>query len=204
MRSEAETRARDVLRRHSGFARTHDFEKVGIKRWVLSDLVHAGTLERVKRGLYRLPAKPATNYASLLEACMAVPRGIVCLLSALAYYDLATHNPWRISLAVENKAKVVIPPALPIELHFLTKRYYEMGVTTVETPAGKIRIYDREKTVCDCLRFRNRIGLDVALEGLRNYLRARDRDIEKLLRYAAACGVESLVRRYLEAMLSCE
>ncbi len=202
--SNAETRARDVLRRHSGFARTRDFESVGIKRWLLSDLVAAGAIEKVKRGLYRLPERPATNYASLIEASMAVPRGIVCLLSALAYYDLTTHNPWRVSLAVENKAKVVLPPALPIELHYFTRRYYEMGVTTVGTPAGKIRIYDREKTVCDCLRFRNRIGLDVALEGLRNYLKARDRDIDRLLRYAAACRAESLVRRYLEAMLSCE
>ena len=161
-------RALAVLRRYAGFAWTRDFEEAGVGRWVLPDLVRAGIIERVRHGLYRLPDAPALDHRDMAEACAAVPRGVVFLLSALSYYDLTTYNPWRVSLAVQSKAKVVLPQSPPIELHYLRPQYHELGVVTRDLPAGRIRIYDREKTVCDCLRYRNRIGLDIALEGLKN------------------------------------
>ena len=197
----SQKRALAVLRQHIGFARTRDFEQAGVGRWVLSALVKAGVIERVRHGLYRLPDAPALDHRDMVEACAAVPRGVVFLLSALSYYDLTTYNTWRVSLAVQSKAKVVLPQSPPIELHYLRPQYYELGVITLDLPAGRIRIYDREKTVCDCLRYRNRIGLDLALEGLKNYLRSPDRNTDKLLRYARLCRIEQLLRRYLEAML---
>jgi len=197
----SQKRALAVLRRHIGFARTRDFEQAGVGRWVLSALVKAGVIERVRHGLYRLPDVPALDHRDMVEACAAVPRGVVFLLSALSYYDLTTYSPWRVSLAVQSKTKVVLPQSPPIELHYLSPQYYELGVITLDLPAGKIQIYDREKTVCDCLRYRNRIGLDLALEGLKNYLRSPNRNTDKLLRYARLCRIEQLLRRYLEAML---
>ncbi len=194
-------RVQEILRQKSGLARTRDFERAGIGRWVLHRLVNAGLIERVKSGLYRLPDMPAADHRDLAEACAAVPQGVVFLLSALAYHGLTTHNPWRVSLAVPNKVKVVLPSSFPIKLHFLTRPYYELGMETANTPAGEIRVYNREKTVCDCLHYRNRVGLDMALEGLRTYLGSRDRNVQLLLTYAAQCRVERLLRAYLEAML---
>ncbi|NPV81099.1 MAG: Abortive infection protein AbiEi [Firmicutes bacterium] len=197
----SQKRAVAVLRQHAGFAQTRDFEQAGVGRWVLPDLVRAGVIERVRHGFYRLPDVPALDHRDMVEACAMVPHGVVFLLSALSYYDLTTYNPWRVSLAVGSKAKVVLPQSPPIELHYLKSQYHELGAVVLELPAGRIRIYDREKTVCDCLRYRNRIGLDITLEGLKNYLKSPYRNIDKLLRYAGQCRIEHILLRYLEAML---
>jgi len=192
--------AEEVLRRHSGLARTRDFEEAGIGRWRLSDLITVGLIERVRHGLYRAMDMPATTDMELVQACTSVPHGVVFLASALIHYGLTTFSPGRIWLAVEQKDRVVLPEAPPIELHFLSRRYHQMGVDVLNTRGGQIRIYDREKTLCDCLRFRNQIGLDIGLESLRNYLGYRGASRDKLLRYAGQCRVEPLMRRYLEAM----
>lgn len=122
------------------------------------------------------------------------------LASALFYYGLTTYYPNKIWLAVRQKdrpRRLLYPP---IHLHYLSQKYHEMGVEVINTPGGPIRIYNREKTLCDSLRFWNKIGLDVALEALRNYLKSSEASRTRLLKYAKSCRIESTMRRYLEAM----
>ncbi|MGE5483829.1 MAG: type IV toxin-antitoxin system AbiEi family antitoxin domain-containing protein [Ignavibacteriales bacterium] len=200
MKSPIEADIQRVLRQRSGYARTRDFEIAGIGRWQLSRLCKAGAIERVRRGLYHMPDMPATNHRGLVEACMTVPGGVVFLLSALAYYDLTTFSPWQVQMAVSRRERGSALRIGTVRLHVLSERYYEPGVSVIRLPSGVIRIYDREKTLCDCIRYRNKIGLDLALEGLKNYLRLPDRNIDKLLGYGRVCRIEPLLRRYLEAL----
>lgn len=130
--------AEEVLRRHSGLARTRDFEEAGIGRWRLSDLITVGLIERVRHGLYRAMDMPATTDMELVQACTSVPHGVVFLASALIHYGLTTFSPGRIWLAVEQKDRVVLPEAPPIELHFLSRPYHQMGVDVLNTRGGQI------------------------------------------------------------------
>lgn len=125
---------------------------------------------------------------------------MIFLASALAYYRLTTFNPPKVWVAVEQKTKVVLPEAPPIQLHYLSRRYHQMGVNTVSADNAEIRIYNKEKTLCDCLRFRNEIGVDICLEALKDYLHSPEASIDRILRYPDRCQVEKLTRRYVEAM----
>ena len=191
----------EVLQRRSGLARTSDFEQAGIPRWRLSRLVNVGILERVRRGLYRAADLPMTPDLELVQVCAAIPHSVVFLASALFYYGLTTYYPNSVWLAVRQNDRPVHLVSPPIRLHFLTPKYHQMGVSQISTPSGRIRIYDREKTLCDCIRFRNKIGLDVAIEALRNYLKSPGASRDRILKYARLCRVESTMRRYLEAMI---
>ncbi len=144
---------------------------------------------------------PYSTNTELAQVCIAVPKGVIFLASALAYYQLTTFSPSKIWVAVEHKYKVVLPEVPAIQLHYLSQRYHQMGVTIVPAQDAEIRIYDREKTLCDCLRFRNQIGIDVCLEALKNYLRLPEAaSMDRLVRYADRCRVGELMRRYLEVM----
>lgn len=189
-----------VLQHNAGMARTRDFEDAGIGRWRLPGLISMGLIEKVGHGLYRSTATPYSANMELAQACIAVPKGVIFLASALAYYGLTTFNPPKIWVAVEHKTKVVLPEAPPIQLHYISRRYHQMGVNVVSADNAEIRIYNKEKTLCDCLRFRNEIGVDICLEALKSYLQSPEASIDRILRYADQCRVGELMRRYVEAM----
>ena len=193
--------AEQVLRKHAGFARTRDFEAAGLTRRYISELLESGMIERIRHGLYRAFEFPVSDGLDLVQACVAVPDGIIFLGTAIEYYSLSTYVSPKISVAVDRKAKVVLPDIPPIELHYLSPLYHQLGVELVSLPSGQARIYSKDKTVCDCFRFRNQIGLDVSLEALRNYLGSPDSSIDRLVDMARQCRVELLMRRYMEAMM---
>ena len=125
------TVAERVLEYNAGIARTSDFEYAGIGRWRIPDLVNAGLVERVRHGLYRSRTMPYSTDTELAQVCIAVPKGVIFLASALAYYRFTTFSPPKIWVAVEHKYKVVLPEVPPIQLHYLSQRYHQMGVTVV-------------------------------------------------------------------------
>ncbi|OGN83057.1 MAG: hypothetical protein A2082_06745 [Chloroflexi bacterium GWC2_70_10] len=190
-----------ALRSHGGWLRQREALDLGVHpRW-LSRLVEEGVIERVSKGLYRLPRAPETTYESFVDASRAVPGGVVCLLSALAYYELTTSNPSEIYLAIPRATwapKVDYPP---IRFFRFSPRMMDFGVETVRTRRGSFSIYDREKTICDSLRHRSIVGQDVVIEALRAYLRSpRIRNIDRLIKTARRCRVEKRIRPYLEAL----
>jgi len=190
-----------ALRSHGGWLRQREALDLGVHpRW-LSRLVEEGVIERVSKGLYRLPRAPETSYESFVDASRAVPGGVVCLLSALAYYELTTSNPSEIYLAIPRATwapKVDYPP---IRFFRFSPRMMDFGVETVRTRRGSFSIYDREKTICDSLRHRSIVGQDVVIEALRAYLRSpRIRNIDRLIKTARRCRVEKRIRPYLEAL----
>lgn len=192
------TRPSDLAAR--GVLRARDAEARGLARRELARLVQSGELERIGRGLY-VPAKARiTEHHSLVEAAARVPHGVVCLLSALRFHGIGTQNPHEVWLAIDVKAWKPVAHSPPLRIVRFSGIALTYGVEVHKLEGVEVRITSREKTVADCFKYRNKIGLDVALEALREYLRSRKRSIDQLTKAAEACRVARVMRPYLEAL----
>ena len=151
--------------------------------------------------IHETPSEPRLSTRAFIDAAHAVPGGVVCLLSALAYYELTTSNPSEIYLAIPHARwapKVDYPP---IRFFRFSPRMMDFGVQVVRESRGSFSIFEREKTICDSLRHRTVVGQDVVIEALRTYLRSpRIRNIDRLIDTARRCRVEKRIRPYLEAL----
>ena len=172
----------------------------GIHRQVLTRLVAEGRIERVARGVYRLPEQPITENHGLALATAAVPQGVICLLSALQYHGIGTQLPFEVWLALDRRAwrpRLAYPP---LRIVRYTGEALSAGVETHRMEGRPVKVYGAAKTVADCFKYRNKIGLDVALEALREGWRARRFTMDELDRYAVICRVQRVMRPYLEAL----
>jgi len=182
-----------------GVLRPRDLDAYGIPRIYLSRLCDHGRLQRVGRGLYVLPSADVSEHHTLAEACKRVPHGVVCLLSALRFHGLTTQSPFEVWLAIGSKVwrpKVDYPP---LRLFRFSARALEAGVEEHSIEGVSVRVYNPAKTVADCFKYRNKIGLDVALEALRDCRRQRKCTNDELWRYAKTCRMANVMRPYLEA-----
>jgi predicted transcriptional regulator of viral defense system len=155
----------------------------------------------VKPGVYRLADTQPGETSGLVEVCLAMPKAVICFSSALAFHELTTFIPTAITYAIPRSDKPIKLAHPPTEPHFFSEVQYKTGVEYRETKSGDIRMYGMEKTICDCFRFRNKLGEDIALEGLKEYLRRRDRDLTKLMKLADVCRVGVIVSRYVKAIV---
>jgi predicted transcriptional regulator of viral defense system len=180
--------------------RPRDLTARGLSHKYLIQLEHQGRLERVGRGLYALPEREPSASASLAEVCKRVPEGVGCLLSALAFHTLGTQNPFEVWIAVDRKAHAPRIDYPPVRVARFSGAALTEGVEEHETTDGVIRVYSVPKTVVDCFRYRNKIGLDVALEALRASLVDRRTSIDDLWHYARMLRMANVMRPYLEAV----
>ena len=184
----------------AGAIRARDARADGVSRKRLAAMARAGELERVGRGLYVPANAEITEHHTLVEAAARVPHGIVCLLSALRFHELGTQAPHEVWLAVDRKAWKPVVEWPPIRVVRFSGDALTFGVETHELEGVRVKITSREKTVADCFKYRNKIGLDVALEALREYLRSRKRSVDDLVRAARVCRVARVMQPYLESM----
>ena len=194
-------RAIKVFRRHGGVLRTSEAIRLGIHPRTLYAMRDAGVLECLSRGLYRIADLPHLSNPDLVAVALKVPTGVICLISALAYHELTTQIPHEVYLALPRGAE---PPRLdhpPIRIFWFTGKAFAEGIDTHEVDGVPVRIYGVEKTLADCFKYRNKIGLDTAVEALKAYVSGRRIDIDKLMVYARTCRVEKVMRPYLEALL---
>lgn len=159
-----------------------------------------GELERVGRGLYVPAHAVIAEHHTLVEAAARVPHGVVCLLSALRFHGLGTQAPHEVWLAIDRKARKPTADWPPLRIVRFSGEALAFGVERHELEGVPVKITSREKTVADCFKYRNKIGLDVALEALREYLRLRKRSVDELVRAARVCRVSRVMQPYLEAM----
>ena len=199
----AKEKAISTIRKQGGIIRTREAFHQGIHRRTLYGLRADGALISISRGLYQLAEMgsfPAE--IDLVNVAKLAPQGVICLISALSFHGLTTQIPHEIWLAVERKArkpKVTYPPVRAI---FFTGSCFQEGIEVHRIMEQEVRIYNAPKTVIDCFRWRYTVGLDVALEAARSYLKRRGGSPVKLMEYAKLCKVEKLVTPYLEAMVS--
>jgi predicted transcriptional regulator of viral defense system len=178
-----------------------DAVNVGIHRRTLYAMRDAGVIEQLSRGLYRLAGAFPLGNPDLVTVTLRVPQGVVCLISALAYHDLTTQVPHEVYLAIPRNSE---PPRLdypPVRPFRFDNRAFVEGVETHTIDNVKVRVYSPEKTIADCFKYRNKIGLDTAIEALRLYKERGKIDRTALLGAAAACRVTKVLRPYLEAVL---
>jgi len=188
------------LARRIGVVRPRDLDALGIPRIYLTRLVRRGLLDRVGRGLYTLPDAEVSEHRTLAEASKQAPNGVVCLLSALRFHELTTQNPFEVWMAVHHKAWTPRSDGPPLRIVRMSGAAFDSGVETHQIEGVTVHVYGPAKTVADCFKFRSKVGLDVALEALRDYRRAHPAGMDELWRYAKICRVSKVIRPYLEAL----
>lgn len=201
MRS-AVTHTQRVLQlvRKNGWLRASDLADAGVPRAVLTRMAASGQLERAARGLYRLPDSGSSEHEGLVTVASKVPQAVVCLLSALQFHGLTTQLPWQVWFAMPRGSHVPRLEYPPIRMVQFTGEAYTQGIETHERDGVKLRVYSVAKTVADCFKHRNKIGMDVALEALKD-ARAQGRaSFDDLWRCAKVCRVSNVMRPYMEAV----
>ncbi len=189
------------LARQMGLIRPRDVEAAGIHREYLLRLYRNGELIRVGRGLYALPGARTSESLSLGEVAKKVPNAVICLISALEFHHLTTQIAHRVWIAIENKKWEPTFEYPPLEIVRFSSPTFSFGVEEHEVDRVLVKIYSPAKTVADCFKFRNKVGLDVALEALRETWRDRKATMDELWEAAQICRVANVIRPYLEAVI---
>jgi predicted transcriptional regulator of viral defense system len=194
-------RAIAVFKLHGGILRTAQALRAGIHPSTLYAMRDVGTLEVVSRGVFRLAGSEPLGNPDLVTVATRVPNGVICLISALAFHQITTQIPHEVHVALQRGAKLPRLEYPPIKFYWFRDQAFTAGVDTQKIDGVDIRIYSPEKTLADCFKFRNKIGLDTAVEAVRFYRERRTVNVDALMRYAAICRVEKVMRPYLEAIL---
>jgi predicted transcriptional regulator of viral defense system len=180
--------------------RTADLKEMQVPTVVLTRLVRSGELVRIGRGTYTRPGQESQFSDSLAEVASRCPQGIVCLLSALNFHEIGTQSPWDVWIAVPNKAYVPKIDYPPLRVVRFSGMALTEGIETHVVDGVEVRITSIARTVADCFKYRNKIGLDVALEALRDSWRSKKATMDGLWKYASVCRVAVVMRPYLESL----
>lgn len=198
MATSAEDRLGKALRK-AGATRTRELETAGIARTQVARLVSAGKLQKIGRGLYAPADYQGTENSALVAVAKRAPNVVFCLLTALSFHEITTQSPFEVWIAIANKVhppRLEYPPLRTVRFSEASLRY---GVEVKEVEGVALRITSPAKTVADCFKFRNKVGLDVALEALREVRRDRKATADDLWRCAQVNRVANVMRPYLEA-----
>jgi len=186
--------------RKNGMVRPRDIEIIGIPREYLIRLHRQGKLNRTSRGIYSLPDAAITERHSYAEVAKRVPEAVLCLLSALAFHEITTQSPASVWIALGKGARkpAILSPSLRVVR--LTEPSLSAGIEKHPVEGVTVQTYSAAKTVADCFKFRNKIGLDIAIEALKDCLRQRKSTVNEIHRYAKICRVSNVIRPYMEAL----
>ena len=188
------------LAQHRRVLRAADVREHGWSPQLLLSLHQAGKLQRVARGLYSLPDIEITEHQTLIEVCQRVPKAVLCLLSALQFHGIGTQMPHEVWVALPEATQTPALDYPTLRIARLRGEAYSEGIQTVTEHGAPIRVYSVAKTVTDCFKFRNKIGLDVALEALKDAWRSRKVTMAELNHFAKINRVERVMQPYLEAV----
>lgn len=191
-----------TLARRRGMITAGAATRAGIHSQHLTRLVAEGALERVARGHYRLAGRPVTEHHGLVVAARAAPHGVICLLSALGFHGIGTQLPSEVWVAIERRAREPRLTQPPLRVVRFSGAAFTVGIETHRIEGETVRVYSVAKTLADLFKHRSKVGLDVALEALREAWRERKFTMEALDRAARVCRVERVMRPYVEAVVS--
>ena len=186
--------------REHGMVRPRDIEGIGLPREYLVRLHRQGKLNRSGRGIYTVPDANVTERHSYAEVAKRVPEAVVCLLSALAFHEITTQSPPCVWIALRKGARKPVLPSPSLRIVRLSGPSLTEGIDNHQVEGVPVRVYSAAKTVADCFKFRNKIGLDVAIEALKDCLRQKKASVNEIYRYAKLCRVSNVIRPYMEAL----
>jgi predicted transcriptional regulator of viral defense system len=193
--------ASQIFSTHDGILKTSQALALGIAPRTLYTMRDAGLIRQISRGVYQLDNQEPLSNPDLVRVAIRISKAVICLISALHFYGLTTQIPHKVYIALPQPAEKPRLEFPPLDIIWLSEKSYRAGITEHPMDGFPIKVYSREKTIADCFKFRNKIGIDVALEALKEYLKISDRNIDQLLAYARIDRVEPLVSRYLEALI---
>jgi predicted transcriptional regulator of viral defense system len=196
----AEEKVLDLARKE-GVLRPLDLQNKGLPTDYLWRLHKQEKLEKVGRGLYAIAGAAMSEHQTVVQAALRVPHGVVCLLSALRFHDLTTQSPFEVWMAIDVKARAPKEEIIPLRIVRFSGKALIAGVEPHTIEGVKVKVYNPAKTVADCFKYRNKIGLDVALEALRDCWRKKKATSDELWHYAKVCRVARVMRPYLESVV---
>jgi predicted transcriptional regulator of viral defense system len=190
-----------IFKERNGTLRTCEALRAGIHPRSLYEMRDRGEIEQIARGLFRLAELPPPGEPDLLTIAKKVPQAVFCLLTALAFHRLTTQIPHAVEVALPRTARIPRLDHPPIKVFRFSPESLSAGIETHSLDGVAIRVYCREKTLADVFKYRNKVGLDIALEALRAYRSQPKQDYQAVMRFARVCRVENVIRPYLEATL---
>jgi predicted transcriptional regulator of viral defense system len=200
-RKEKLAKELDIFRKYGGILRTTQALKLGIHPRAIYAMRDSGMLEQLSRGVFRLADLPPLEQPDLVTVASRIPNGVICLISALSFHDLTTQIPHEVYVALQRGSEKPRCEYPPVRLFWFSGTAFSEGVEIHKISRTPVRIYNPEKTIADCFKYRNKIGVDVAVEALKKWIARKSPSIEKLTNYARTCGVEKVLKPYLEALL---
>ena len=201
MATTTHAKYKKIFANQSGILRASTAIELGVPKHVLYEMVKTGELVREAQGIYRLSETDPLGNPDLVNISLRVPRAVICLISALYFYELTTQIPHSIYFALPRDVKTPKIQHPPIWVFHYSQASYQAGIVEHELDGVKVKIFDREKTIADCFKFRQKVGMDVALEAVKDYLKQPKSNVSLLLKYARVNRVEKIIRPYLEALL---
>jgi predicted transcriptional regulator of viral defense system len=192
------TQIHSIFKENNGIATVQYLLENGVSYYDINRFLAEDVLVKLKRGVYKW-ATAETN--EMVEVAHIVPKGVFCLQTACFYYELTTSIPSAYHIAIPNEQRVVLPDFPPIKIYYWNKTSFELGMTSIIVDNEPVKIYDLEKTICDTIRHRNKIGFDVLKEILNNYLNRKDRDLNRLDNYAKQLHIFNKVDDFIKLLL---
>ena len=199
--SNSTDKAIELLQTQKGVLCTADMLNLGIHPRTLYKLRDTGVLEQLSRGVYRLADQEPVEHSDLVIVATRCPKAVICLVSALSFHLLTTQVPHSIFIALPQGSETPRIEYPPISVHRFSDESYDAGIEQHTISGITLQVYNPEKTIADCFKFRNKIGMDVVLEALKLYRKEKAFDVTKLLEYGRVCRVENIMKPYLEALL---
>ncbi|MBI9032254.1 type IV toxin-antitoxin system AbiEi family antitoxin domain-containing protein [bacterium] len=191
----------DFFGKHNGYARMNDLKENGFHTRVIAKALNDKIIEKVKPGLYKLIDYEWDENSSFVDITKVNSKAVICLNSALHYYNLSTINPNLVHVAVPNNTARFSLDYPPVKLFYFSDTIYPPEIIEVKGSNGTFKIYSIEKTICDAFRYRKRIGEDLALEALKNYVRRKESDLNRLHNVANECKIDKVIEPYIKAMV---
>jgi predicted transcriptional regulator of viral defense system len=192
-----------IIEDHDGIIRYSEALEEGIASKTFYAMRDQGILVRMSRGLYRLADAPPPGNPDLVTVAMRLPKAVICLISALDYYNLTEQIPHFVYIALPQDAEMPRIDHPPLQIIWPSKKIYQAGIQDVILDNTPVKIYDAEKTITDCFKYRNKFGLDVAIDALKNYIDQPNnkKDFNALMSYAKLNRVERIITPYIEALI---
>ncbi len=191
-----------LFEKNNGILRTSEAIKFGIHPRILYKMRDQGLLEELARGLYRLTTISDFSEPDLVLVSKKIPSGVICLISALSYYGITTQIPHFVYVAIPVKSRKPKLDYPPIRYFWYSDKVYRAGIKTIDIDGCSVKIFDIEKTLADCVKFRNKIGMDVVIEALKKYWQEKKTNIDKLYKYAKINRVEKILQPIMETIVS--
>jgi len=194
-------KAMEIFKQHNGQLRMGEAISYGISRYSLYQMRDTGLIEQISRGVYRLVSLPPMSNPDLVMVSLRFPKAIICLVSALSFHGLTTQVPHAISVAVKRGSRLPSLESPPVKAYKFSNESFKVGIEKHEIDGATVQIYSMEKTLVDCFKYRNKLGMDVVLEALKLYKSQKTFKLEKLIEYAKICRVKNVMKPYLELIL---